>query len=384
MPQGPFLRKYGVETTINFTLFEVDGVDFRVDAADGGTDCSVMKDEGDEATCTNDFADEGNGYSLVLAAAEMQAARIVVYVVDQTATKVWLDDSIVIETYGHASAMHAMDFDDGVRGGMTALPNAAANAAGGLPISAGGSLALDTQLAATNEVTAARMGALTDLIDGGRLDLLLDAIPTTAMRGTDSAALASVCTEGRLAELDAANLPTDIAAIPTTAMRGTDNAALASVCTEARLAELAAANLPTDIDAILADTNELQTDDYPTSIAAIKAETALIVADTNELQTDNVPGLIAALNDLSAANVNAEVVDALATDTYAEPGQATPPATATLAVKLAYLYKAWRNRKTTTALLESLYGDDAATVHQKSTLSDDTTTFDKGEVATGP
>lgn len=31
-----------------------------------------------------------------------------------------------------------------------------------------------------------------------------------AMRGTDSAALASVCTEGRLAELDAANLPADV------------------------------------------------------------------------------------------------------------------------------------------------------------------------------
>jgi len=35
----------------------------------------------------------------------------------------------------------------------------------------------------------------------------------SAMRGTDSAALAAVCTEGRLAELDAANLPTDIDAI---------------------------------------------------------------------------------------------------------------------------------------------------------------------------
>jgi len=53
----------------------------------------------------------------------------------------------------------------------------------------------------------------TDWADGGRLDLLLDAIPTTAMRGTDSAALASVATEARLAELDAANLPADIDAI---------------------------------------------------------------------------------------------------------------------------------------------------------------------------
>lgn len=35
--------------------------------------------------------------------------------------------------------------------------------------------------------TEARAGALTDWIDGGRLDLLLDAIPTTPMRGTDSA-----------------------------------------------------------------------------------------------------------------------------------------------------------------------------------------------------
>lgn len=63
---------------------------------------------------------------------------------------------------------------------------------------------LDSALADTNELQI-------DWVNGGRLDLLLDAIPTTAMRGTDSAALASVCTEARLAELDAANLPTDIA-----------------------------------------------------------------------------------------------------------------------------------------------------------------------------
>jgi hypothetical protein len=58
----------------------------------------------------------------------------------------------------------------------TAVPDAAADAAGGLPISDAGGLDLDAQLAATNEVTAARMGALTDWIDGGRLDLIIDAI----------------------------------------------------------------------------------------------------------------------------------------------------------------------------------------------------------------
>ncbi len=90
--------------------------------------------------------------------------------------------------------------------------------------------------------TETRLAALTDWLNGGRLDLLLDAIPTTAMRGTDSAALASVCTETRLAALtdwlNGGRLDLLLDAIPTTAMRGTDSAALASVCTETRLAAL--------------------------------------------------------------------------------------------------------------------------------------------------
>ena len=294
--QGPFLRKYGVQTTINFHLFEIDGVDFRVDAADGGTDCSIMKDEGAEATCTNDFADEGTGYSLVLTATEMQAARIVVYVID-SATKVWLDTAIVVETYGNASAMHAVDLDDSVRAGLTALPNAAADAAGGVPISDAGGLDLDTKLANTNEVTVARMGALTDWINGGRLDLILDIIAADvvnidgdAMRGTNSAALASVCTEARLAELAAANLPADV---DTLLSRITAAVALASVCTEGRLAELDAAKIPADIDTLLtrvtaavalasvcteARLAELAAANLPTDIDGIKTVTDALTA----------------------------------------------------------------------------------------------------------
>ena len=50
-----------------------------------------------------------------------------------------------------------------------------------------------------------------------------------------------------------------------------------------------------------------------------------IEADTNELQSDDVPGLIAALNDLSAAQVNAEVDTAIA-----DAGLATSGALATV------------------------------------------------------
>ena len=114
--------------------------------------------------------------------------------------------------------------------------------------------------------TEARLAEL----DAANLPTDVAAIPTTAMRGTDSAALASVCTEGRLAELDGANLPADIAAIPTTAMRGTDSAALAASYTATRagyLDELAAANLPADIDAIKAVTGDMKVLD--TTIASV-------------------------------------------------------------------------------------------------------------------
>jgi len=46
--------------------------------------------------------------------------------------------------------------------------------------------ALTTIAADAARLTAARAAVLTDWINGERLDLLLDAIPTTAMRGTDS------------------------------------------------------------------------------------------------------------------------------------------------------------------------------------------------------
>jgi hypothetical protein len=86
----------------------------------------------------------------------------------------------------------------------------------------------------------------------------------------------------------------------------------------------------------------------------------------------------------NAADLNAEVVDALATDTYAEPGQETPGATISLAAKINYLYKYLRNKKTNDGSTEKLYNDAGDTVDQKSTISSAAGTVTKGEIATGP
>ena len=50
-----------------------------------------------------------------------------------SATKAVEDNVIRIYTYGNASAKFPVDFSDTVRMGLTALPNAAAAASGGLP-----------------------------------------------------------------------------------------------------------------------------------------------------------------------------------------------------------------------------------------------------------
>ena len=103
--------KYAQAKTIHFELYEVDGIDLRVDAVHASGDTTSIENEGAEGNTTNGFTDEGTGYSIVLTATEMTNARITVYIVDQTATKVWLDRTIHIETYGHASAEHAFDLD---------------------------------------------------------------------------------------------------------------------------------------------------------------------------------------------------------------------------------------------------------------------------------
>ena len=63
--------------------------------------------------------------------------------------------------------------------------------------------------------------------------------------------------DNRVVDIDASGFVERVVLVDTTTtntdMRGTNSAALASVCTEARLAELDAANLPADVDQIKAD-----------------------------------------------------------------------------------------------------------------------------------
>jgi hypothetical protein len=107
-----------------------------------------------------------------------------------------------------------------------------------------------------------------------------------------------------------------------------------------------------------------------------------IMAAETTSGTPNVTA--AALTTAAKAEVNAEVLDVLNVDTFAEIGQETPAATQTIRKMIAYLYKFLRNRTTVSGTTISVYNDDATTVGQKSTHADSAGTYDRGEFTTGP
>jgi hypothetical protein len=95
-----------------------------------------------------------------------------------------------------------------------------------------------------DEITSARMATLDDWIDGGRLDTILDAASTQAsVDALNDVAATDIVSNGAITTLAGAvvNVDTVDTTTTNTDMRGTDDAALASVATEARLSELDAA-----------------------------------------------------------------------------------------------------------------------------------------------
>jgi len=111
-----FLSKYGEARVIEIPVIKRAVVDFAVGAdwTPVAGDVKISKDGGAAANVTNlpTALVMGNGAAWIfsLTATEMQAARVLVTVVD-AATKAVEDQSFIIETYGNAAAQHAFDLD---------------------------------------------------------------------------------------------------------------------------------------------------------------------------------------------------------------------------------------------------------------------------------
>ena len=93
------LGKYGIQQTFYFPLIDAGTTDLAVSAdyTPAAADSRISKDGGTWAQTTNAVVDETEGWSITLTAAEMQATRIHVNIVD-AATKAVEDQSLVIST----------------------------------------------------------------------------------------------------------------------------------------------------------------------------------------------------------------------------------------------------------------------------------------------
>ncbi len=132
-------------------------------------------------------------------------------------------------------------------------------------------------------------------------------------------------------------------------------------------------------------------DDYKADVSSLALETTAqsIKTQTDKLQFDasnNVQSRVndkGVLNDLSAADVNTEVSDVLKVDTIPEMSQGSPPSSPTFEEAINYLYRKFRNKTETTSTEDAVYDDAGTTKLFKATLSDDGTTFTKGEYESG-
>ena len=175
-----FLAKYGVQTSFRFAVIKSSSSDLAAtgDWTPATGDTKISKDGGNVAnTSNNPSAVGGTGsvlWSITLTAAELQAGEVVIQIVD-SATKAIEDQTLVIYTYGHASAKIQADLSDSVWLGLTGGSTIKAKT-DLIPASPAQEGTLSTIDGKVDSVLADTNMLQVDWVNSGRLDLLIDGI----------------------------------------------------------------------------------------------------------------------------------------------------------------------------------------------------------------
>ena len=354
-------------------------------------------------------------------------------------------DSVIIMLKGATNMapvvleIQLTDYDpyDAVRMGMTSLPNAVVDGAGGLVTSAGGATGID-DLATPTNITAGTIATVTDLtnlpsipanwltaaginasaldgkgdwnvgktgyaLSGIGADLILksstfalamaDAIWDELLAGhvtADSAGLLlNDWQDGGRLDLILDIIAADVVNIDGAAMRGTDSAALASVL--GALTDAAVDGDPTSTDTVMQYIKQLVNVlvgtagvvAYPTAAApgnGVNLAEVLrsIYDDTNSLDGTKIPDTI------SLAAINAEVDTALDT-AISELGVGLPTATPTVRTGIMLGYMALRNQlivQTSGTDALEIYNDAGTKIASKA-LTDDGSDYTEAKMISG-
>lgn len=221
---------------------------------------------------------------------------------------------------------HVVDFDpfDGVRMGMTALPNAAAEAAGGL----------FTRGTGAGQINQPANG----LIDVN-VEQWLDSVVNALVSGRVDASVGVMA---------------------------------ANVLTAAAMNADASEEIA---DAVWDENIEAAHGTDATAGLLLRAIGAGISNRANNATLDALLGVA----DAAGVDLPDQVLDG---DTLTELGQAIPAATPTLRAAIMLLYMAFRNKRDVTASIDEVH-DDAGVIVATAALTDDATTFSRAEMIAG-
>ena len=115
-----FLRKYDKSTAVEFPLISYGGSSLTTIAAfvAGDVDRATRIYTGGWAVAVWDNPIHvGLGiYRISIAAIDMRFMKLIFCIKDQSSPKVWEDQFVIVETYGHPYAMHQFDLDTVVGG----------------------------------------------------------------------------------------------------------------------------------------------------------------------------------------------------------------------------------------------------------------------------
>lgn len=310
------------------------------------------------------------------------------------------DSNTVGELWVHATATGADPTDtsytivaydpfDAVRLGLTSLPNATPGSNGGLPTTN-----------ASNEAKAivyaynSGMTPLQPTVAGRTLDVTI-----TGAAGVDWGNVENPNTSN---DLTGTTISTSQAVL-ITAGTGTGQLSVSSGVVKADVAAYSSGMIPLqptvagrtlDVTATGAaglDWGNVENQTTTVGLSGTTVGVTTVAGDSSGVTTllTRVPSSLTItggsvnVNSLGAtakSEVNAEVLDVLTVDTFAEPGS-VPSATATLKDKIGWMQTLARNKITQTATTQTLRNDGDSGDISQATVSDDGTTFTRGKFA---
>lgn len=332
-----FQQSEATATQRRFPLFLVDATDgLTPEIGEAGGQPQISKNGAAFANTTATLTAIANGgYYVELTAVELDTLGFIMVRFKSANTA----------EFNLTAQVVAFDPYDSVRQGMTALPNAAAEAAGGLYTRGTGAGQINQPANGQIDTNVVAMAA---------------AVLTAAAIATDAITAAKIAA-GAITVSEAPNLD---ATVSSRAIAG-DSMALTA----------AAINLIWD--ELISEARTAGS--YGQRVKDAVGLDTLTAARVANL--DNPDALTS--SRATPAQVNTEVNDVLAVDTQTEEAQGLPPLTPTLKQILMYLYMVLRNDSASTAT-ERRIKNDAGTVIAKGTMADDGTTFTQGKLATGP